>query len=238
VDLTAFDPAALEAEGAAVRAELSIPADAPVVGFVGRLAADKGVAELAAAWALVREQAPQAHLLMLGDPEDTDPVDPAVLARLAQDERVHLVGFRADVRPYYAAMSVLTLPSAREGFPQTMLEGSAMGLPTVGTDVPGVSDAVQDGVTGMLVPVHDPRALAEALHVLLRDPLRRAALGAAGRRWARSGFDRDHVRERFLDFYLRSAVERGIALPDSASRIVAGGALITGSPTAPSVRIP
>jgi glycosyltransferase involved in cell wall biosynthesis len=184
-----------------------------VVGFVGRLAADKGLAELAAAWGRARREQPDAHLLLIGDPEETDPVAPDVMAALEADARVHLAGHRADVRPYLAAMSVLALPSYREGFPQTLLEGSAMGVPTVGSDVPGVRDAVQDGVTGLLVPVRDPGALAEALLGLLRDPRRRSALGAAGRRWARASFDRDAVRERFLEFYLEAAAAHGVAPP-------------------------
>lgn len=213
VDLADFDRERFRKESAAIRAELRIAHDAPVIGFVGRLAADKGVAALAAAWARVRTETPGAHLLLVGTPEDNDPVDPAVMATLEQDPRVHLIGFRADVRPYYAAMSVLALPSAREGFPQTLLEGSAMGVPTVGSDVPGVSDAVRDGVTGLLFPVRDHEALADSLLTLLCDPARRAALGAAGRRWAVADFDRRIVRERFLRYYLRTAAERRIAVP-------------------------
>jgi glycosyltransferase involved in cell wall biosynthesis len=213
VDLRAFDPDPLQEAAAAAREELGIPAEAPVVGFVGRLAADKGLAELAAAWGRARREQPDAHLLLIGDPEETDPVAPDVMAALEADARVHLAGHRADVRPYLAAMSVLALPSYREGFPQTLLEGSAMGVPTVGSDVPGVRDAVQDGVTGLLVPVRDPGALAEALLGLLRDPRRRSALGAAGRRWARASFDRDAVRERFLEFYLEAAAAHGVAPP-------------------------
>lgn len=213
VDLADFDRERFREESAAIRAELRIAHDAPVIGFVGRLAADKGVTALAAAWARVRREMPGAHLLLVGTPEANDPVDPAVMATLEQDPRVHLMGFRADVRPYYAAMSVLTLPSAREGFPQTLLEGSAMGVPTVGSDVPGVSDAVRDGVTGLLFPVHDHEALADSLLTLLHDPARRAALGAAGRRWAVADFDRRIVRERFLRYYLRTAAERRIAAP-------------------------
>ena len=213
VDLRAFDPAPLQEEAAAAREELGIPADAPVVGFVGRLAADKGLAELAAAWGRVRQEQPETHLLLLGGPEETDPVAPDVMAALAADARVHLAGHRPDVRPYLAAMSVLALPSYREGFPQTLLEGSAMGVPTVGSDVPGVRDAVQDGVTGLLVPVRDPDALAEALLGLLRDPQRRSALGAAGRDWARASFAQDAVRERFLEYYLEAAAAHGVATP-------------------------
>lgn len=222
VDLHAFDPAAHRDAGAALRAELEIPHGAPVVGFVGRLVADKGVAALADAWALVRERVPGAHLLMVGGTDGTDPVDPEAMKLLEQDPRVHLVGERADVRPYYAAMSVLTLPSAREGFPQTLLEGSAMGLPTVGSDVAGVRDAVQDGTTGLLVPFHAPRALADALITLLEDPTRCTSLGGAGRRWARSGFDREAVRDRFLDFYRTAGTERGLPSVRSSPRGEAG----------------
>src|SRR5699024_3886959 len=92
VDLRAFDPAPLQEEAAAAREELGIPADAPVVGFVGRLAADKGLAELAAAWGRVRQEQPETHLLLLGGPEETDPVAPDVMAALAADARVHLAG--------------------------------------------------------------------------------------------------------------------------------------------------
>ncbi len=213
VDLTVFDPALVREEAAAARAALGIAPQAPVIGFVGRLAADKGVAELASAWRRVRDAEPEAHLVLLGDAEETDPLDARTMAQLEADPRVHLLGFRHDVRPFYAAFSVLVLPSAREGFPQTVLEASAMGVATVGSDVPGVRDAVQDGVTGLLFPVHDDQALAARLLDLLRDPARRAALGAAGRRWAIDHFDRADVRQQFLEYYLEAAATRGIAVP-------------------------
>lgn len=213
VDVAAFDPAAMAGAAAAARAELGIPEDAPVIGFVGRLAADKGVAELEGAWARLRKDLPEARLVLVGDAEENDPVDRVVMRRLARDPRVHLAGFRGDVRPLMAAMSVLVLPSAREGFPQTVLEASALGVATVGSDVPGVRDAVRDGVTGLLYPLHDETALADRLRTLLRDPELRRELGANGRRRAVEQFDRAVVRERFLAYYLEAAAERGIAVP-------------------------
>lgn len=213
VDVAAFDPAVFIEAAAAARADLGIATDAPVIGFVGRLAGDKGVADLEGAWARLRTDLPDAHLVLVGDAEDNDPVDPAVMARLTRDPRVRLAGFRADVRPLMAAMSVLVLPSAREGFPQTVLEASAMGVATVGSDVPGVRDAVQDGVTGLLSPLHDETALADRLRTVLRDPELRRELGAAGRRRAMAEFDRAVVRERFLAYYLEAAAERGITVP-------------------------
>ncbi|WP_114853295.1 glycosyltransferase family 4 protein [Brachybacterium sp. YJGR34] len=213
VDLEAFDPAAFGEKGRALRAELGIAPGAPVIGFVGRLAADKGVADLARAWARVRTARPDAHLVLVGSTEENDPVDPGAMSQLEQDPRVHLLGFRGDIRACYAAFSVLVLPSAREGFPQTLLEGSAMRVPVVGSDVPGVRDAVVDGVTGALVPLHDDRALANGLIELLSDPLRLAAMGEAGRQRALREFDRSVVRALHLAFYQDAAAQRGIDLP-------------------------
>lgn len=232
VDVSVFDPALVRQDAGAARATLGIPADAPVVGFVGRLAADKGVAELAAAWSRIRETVPDAHLVVVGDDEANDPVDPNVIESLRRDVRVHLVGHQPDVRPYYGVMSVLVLPSAREGFPQTLLEGSAMGLATVGSDVPGVSDAVQDGRTGLLFPVHDVDALVDCLLELLEDPVRRRELGDAGRRRALAEFDQRDVRERFLDYYLDAASARNVDTAGGAPAAPPDGALQDGGPTA------
>lgn len=232
VDLTVFDPTTIGQDAASLRAALGIPADAPVIGFVGRLAADKGVAELAAAWSRLREASPDTHLVVVGSDEANDPVDPVVIDSLRQDVRVHLVGHQPDVRPYYGLMSVLVLPSAREGFPQTLLEGAAMGLATVGSDVPGVSDAILDGLTGLLFPVHDVDALVDGLLDLLHDPARRKEMGKAGRRRAQAEFDQREVRELFLDYYLDAASARNVDITDHASAAPLDGALQDGRRTA------
>jgi glycosyltransferase involved in cell wall biosynthesis len=167
-----------------IREQLGIPAHACVIGFVGRLVRDKGVIELAEAWSQVRASVPDAHLLIIGDPEPRDPVPESVLAHLQSDSRVHMPGFvanLADMPPYYRAMDMLVLPTYREGFPNTPLEASAMGLPVVATRVTGCVDAVVDGVTGTLVPVRDSAALAQAIRAYLDDPDLRRRHGSAGR---------------------------------------------------------
>lgn len=204
VDVAAFDPAPHLAAASAARSQLGIPAEAPVVGFIGRLVADKGIEELAEAWRTVRERTPRAHLLLVGEAEDGDPVPPGAMQALAEDPTVHFAGQRADVRPLLAAMTVLTLPSYREGFGQTLLEASAMGVATVGSDIPGIRDAIVDGDTGLLVPAKDAGALAACLIKLLEDPDMCTRLGRAGRRRALAEFDRETVRELFLAHYLRS----------------------------------
>jgi lipopolysaccharide/colanic/teichoic acid biosynthesis glycosyltransferase/glycosyltransferase involved in cell wall biosynthesis len=176
-----FNPRFRERLRHATRLALSIPEDAKVVLFVGRLVLDKGVRELAAAWQLVKHRDPDAHLLIVGPFEAQDPVPAATRAFLETDPDVHLVGLDWDVVPYYAASDVLAFPTYREGLPVVPLEAAAMELAIVGTRVPGCVDAIQDGITGTLVPARDSDALATALRQYLSDPGLANRHGQAGR---------------------------------------------------------
>ncbi|HEX6558833.1 MAG TPA: glycosyltransferase family 4 protein, partial [Longimicrobiales bacterium] len=177
-----WDPARVRAdEVSAIRERLRLAQDALVVGYIGRLAQDKGFTELASAWQQVRRHHPAAHLLVLGAPDARDPVPAPILARLRADESVHFAGRVADAVPYYAIMDVVVLPSYREGLPNVLLEAAAMGLPVVATRVTGNVDAVQHGVTGLLVKPHSAGPLAHALGVYLADGALRQRHGRAGR---------------------------------------------------------
>ena len=177
------------------RAQWSLPPDAVVVAFVGRVVRDKGVVELAQAWTALRERHPDAHLVIAGAVEPQDPVPEAVLAGLRGDARVHFLGHADEVRDVYAAADLIVLPTHREGFPNVPLEAAAMQLPVVSTRIPGCVDAVADGRTGLLVPPGDAEALAGALGVYLSDPARRARDGAAGRARVLAEFDRTRIWE-------------------------------------------
>ena len=165
-----------------------------VVGYLGRLAADKGLAALAAAW---RRIGSGAHLVVAGDVDRTDPPPAAVLAELDSA----MVGPVDDPAAFLAGIDVLVLPSRREGFPSAPLEAAAAGLPVVATRATGCVDAVVDGVTGTLVPVDDPAALADAIAAYVREPDLRRRHGAAGRERAVAQFSRDHVHRLTIDFY-------------------------------------
>ena len=181
----------------AARATHGVPEDALVVGFVGRLVRDKGIAELAAAWAQLRERDPRRHLLLVGW-DEMEAELAATSSALRSDPRVHFTGPQADTVPLYAAMDVAVLPTYREGFPTVVLEAAAMSLPSVATSVPGCVDAALDGVTGTLVPPRDAEALVVALERYLSDPSLRDRHGQAGRR---------HV----LEHYRREAIWEGVA---------------------------
>lgn len=206
VDATGRFVPQVPAVRADARAKLAIPSDALVIGFVGRLVRDKGVVELATAWNDLRERIPGLHLLLLGHTASENAVPAEVLAALRADSRVHLTGHARDMPQLYAAMDVVALPTYREGFPNVALEAAAMELPIVATSVPGCVDAVQDGITGVLVPPRDARALAEALLRYLGEPELRIQHGRAGRRRVLVEFRREAIWEAIASEY-RSLLE-------------------------------
>jgi glycosyltransferase involved in cell wall biosynthesis len=213
-----FNPAVVGREaGLGVRAALGIPAQARVLGFVGRVVVDKGVVELAEAWRDLRERYSDMHLLVLGPLQPEDPIPAEVQDGLAGDPRVHLVGWMDDTPPYYAAMDLLALPSYREGFPYALLEAASMQLPVVATTVPGCVDAVVDGVTGALVRPFDARALAGAVAAYMDDPGLRQEHGRAGRERVDREFGQQAVWEALLAEY-RELLD---ARPGTARRPVA-----------------
>ncbi len=162
-----------------IRVGLRIPEDSPIIGFVGRLTQDKGVIELVDAFELIQRDMPEVHLLLLGHLETGDPVPAAAVARMKANNAIHMTGFVSDPAPYYHVMDLLAFPSHREGFPNAPLEAAAAAKPTVGYRVTGVVDAVTDGITGLLVPANDMRALGNALRLLLENRTLRQQLGAA-----------------------------------------------------------
>jgi glycosyltransferase involved in cell wall biosynthesis len=184
-----------------------------VLGFVGRLCRDKGIEDLVVAWDELREEFPQLRLLLVGDWEAERPVSSKVRQRLENDPKVCLAGQVADVRGDLKSMTVFAYPSYREGFPNAPMEAAAMGLPVVATQVAGCVDAVQDGVTGTLVPPRDPEALAAAIRRYLNDPALRRQHGMAGRERVVRDFRPEIVWEAMYQEYVRLLEERGLPVP-------------------------
>ena len=129
---------------------------------------------------------------------------------LQSDPRVHLTGYVPATPPLYAAMDILTLPTYREGFPNTPLEAAAMGLPVVATRIPGCVDAVQEGKTGILVPSGSAEALAGALRKYLGDPILRRTHGEAGRERVLRDFRPETIWDAVYQEYLRLAESRPV----------------------------
>ncbi|HET6775384.1 MAG TPA: glycosyltransferase, partial [Acidimicrobiales bacterium] len=175
VDLDRFRPGLLtDDERAKLRAdELGAGDDQVVVGMVGRMVAEKGLLELFDA---ARRLDDRFVVAVIGpdDPAKPDALDRATV-REASEAGVRFLGMRDDVDRLYGAMDVFVLPSWREGFPRAAMEAAASGLPVIASDVRGCRQVVDHGVTGLLVPVRDGAALAQAIRALGEDPDRRAA---------------------------------------------------------------
>lgn len=180
---------------------------ARVVGFVGRLVGEKGILELVQAMEEVAREVPQARLLLVGDTLEDDrdrgfkEVLRGEIARRGLASRIVATGFVEEVEQALAAMDVFVLPSYREGMPRTILEAMASGKPVVATNIRGCREEVVHGVTGLLVPVKDSRALAQAIVQVLSDPEAARRMGEAGQRRAVRLFDERMVVHRQLEIY-------------------------------------
>lgn len=205
VDDTRFRPDAAARQS--VRQEHAIPSDAPLVLFLGRLNRDKGIRELADAMLLLDERFPQLHWLIVG-PDEGGMVDHvrSVAGRLG--DRLHFQGFTAAPQNYMAAADIFCLPSYREGFGSSALEAAATGIPSVATRIYGLTDAVEDGVSGILVPPRDATALAAGLERLLADPELRQKMGLTARKRALKRFSRQRITSE-LHAFLQRALQQG-----------------------------
>jgi len=194
----------------AVRRAYGIPAGALLLSFVGRIARDKGIAILATAFSELARQFPDLHLLIAGQADSSDSVPEPILQELRNHERVHFTGsWAADMPAVYAATGIVVLPTFREGLPQVALESGAMGVPIVSTRIPGVVNAVLDGVTGLLVPAGETGPFVEAVRRLVDDPPLRTKLGNAARQHIRTRFSEQRVNRLWMSEYrklIRQAV--------------------------------
>ncbi len=173
------------------------------VAMASRLLHDKGVREFveAARLSAARGEALRWRLAGSLDPENPASVTAGELEAWRAEGAIEYVGECADVAGFYAQAHIVTLPSYREGLPKSLIEAAACGRPVVTTDVPGCRDAIEPGISGVLVPSRDARALADAVSALAGDEDLRARMGAAGRALAERDFGLDRIVRAHLDVY-------------------------------------
>jgi glycosyltransferase involved in cell wall biosynthesis len=150
------------------RQELGLPEEAIVVGTIGRLTQQKGYSILIEAAALVLQEMPSVHFVIIGEGELEDTLM-TLAKQLGVADAVHFTGPRSDIEELLAAMDLFVSSSLWEGLPTVILEGMAAQVPVVATDVSGTRELVQDGVTGILVPAGDHHLLAQAISQVLRE---------------------------------------------------------------------
>ncbi|MEQ1534043.1 MAG: glycosyltransferase family 4 protein [Sideroxydans sp.] len=186
-----------------LRASLGITAEAPLLLFLGRITVDKGLRELLESFSNLKASGSQAHLLLVGPIDTTSGV--AGLISLQDIERIvdtHWVDYTDSPEAYLAIADVLCLPSYREGFGTVVIEAAAMGVPTVGTSIYGLTDAVVQGETGLLVATQNVPELTQALEKILNDSHLRISMGAAAKLRVQQMFDANKVNQQLIDEYL------------------------------------
>ncbi|WP_261665151.1 glycosyltransferase [Deinococcus sp. Marseille-Q6407] len=198
------DPAAV----AAARQELGLPVGTPVVGFVARMAPQKGTEELLLAWPQVHARVPEARLLLVGVPDPANPLSEEALRAFQEAPGLIQVEFEADMSRLYPLMTVHTLPSRHEGLGMVVLEAGAYGVPSVISDASGVRDAGVPGVTCLQVPAGDVPALADALVQLLTDQPLRDRLGQHSQAWVTENFAQEKLWSLWDDFYAEAWEKR------------------------------
>jgi lipopolysaccharide/colanic/teichoic acid biosynthesis glycosyltransferase/glycosyltransferase involved in cell wall biosynthesis len=180
-----------------------------VLLFVGRLTHDKGVLDLARAFAVLAAERLDVHLILVGPDEQM--LRPAIAALCGGCERhLHFVEFTDTPEEIVAAADVLCLPSYREGLPNVILEAAAAGIPTVASHISGIVDAVAEGRTGLLHEPRDVGDLLARLRMLAADPALRRRLGDAARHRVERDFQTEALTAALIDLYARLRARAGL----------------------------
>jgi glycosyltransferase involved in cell wall biosynthesis len=199
VDVNRFMPVTA-GEKANAKKALGLPRETAVIGTVARLVERKGIDVLLRAFAVVCHQH-QAHLVIVGDGPLGDELR-ALARELKIADSISWLGFQADAVKWLQIMDVFAFPSRLEGVPNAVLEAMAVGLPIVATTIGGVTDLLEEGGTGVLIPPDDPDALAAELDRLLSDAALRADLGSNARSRAVEGFSLADTVTRLINLYV------------------------------------
>jgi glycosyltransferase involved in cell wall biosynthesis len=155
----------------------------PIVLFSSRILVTKGVLEYVEAIRILKAKGINARFALAGKPDPGNPasIPDEQIEAWKQSDLVEWWGWQSDMPAALAQTDIFCLPSYREGVPNALLEATACGLPIVTTDTPGCRDVVTNGVNGLLVPVKNAQAIADALKTLILDPELRRRMGSAGR---------------------------------------------------------
>jgi glycosyltransferase involved in cell wall biosynthesis len=205
IDLTYF----VRSEEVKVKSE-KLRSDRFTFLFVGRIVKDKGINELCQAFDKLSKKTP-VRLVLVGKYEDTlDPISDASRDIIKTNAFIEYVGpqYGDDLLSYYAAADCFVFPSYREGFPNTVLEAGAMGLPSVVTDINGSREIIVDGENGVIVPSQNAEALYEAMQKMLIDKKKREYMASNARKMIADRFEQSFVRKCLYDFYGEILVDK------------------------------
>jgi glycosyltransferase involved in cell wall biosynthesis len=168
-------------------------------GYIGQLIPRKGLVTLLQAFSALRQQ--RAHLMLVGEGEQQ-----AELVQLARqleiDDRTHFVGYRPDRLDLLKCFDAFVLPSTLEGIPRCILESMAARVPVIVSDIPGSTDVVTDGLTGMTFPVGSPVELTDRMARVMHSPDEAASMAAAAEQRVREGYSAQAMATAYARLYL------------------------------------
>ena len=172
--------------------------------FVGRLVKNKGINELVEAFTQLYNKYENVRLFLVGNYEaEIDPVKQETLEKINSLTAIKAVGpkWGDDLLAYYAASDCFVFPSYREGFPNTVLEAGAMGLPSIVTDINGSREIIMQGENGIIIPSKDVESLYNAMEMMLTDGKSRQMMASKARPMIESRFEQSYVRKCLFEFY-------------------------------------
>lgn len=185
---------------ARLRQSAGVPADALVLLFIGRLTRDKGIYDLVRAFRAVVKEFPSTYLWIVG-PDEQGVTERASALCCEYSEQVKFFGSSRAPEQFMAAADVLSLPSYREGFGSVVIEAAAAGIPAVVSRIYGLTDAVEDGVTGLFHTAGNVEEIADRLVSVARDPALRFRLGENARRRASDEFSKGALTIALIEYY-------------------------------------
>jgi glycosyltransferase involved in cell wall biosynthesis len=201
IDANKFTGEGREKSRAEISEKFNIPKDQTWGLFVGRVVHDKGISEIVRAHLrVIKDKSYQ--LILVGNFEDElDPVAPEIKEIILSCPSIHHLGFQKDPASFMRAADFLCLPSYREGFGSVVIEAAACGTPAIVTDIPGLKDAIEDGKTGLMVPLKDVTRITESIHFMIDRPADRLRMGQAAQKRARECFDYKLISQAQMEEY-------------------------------------
>lgn len=172
--------------------------------FVGRIVKDKGINELVLAFEHLYHEFPMSKLILVGSYEDSlDPISEQVREIITLYKNIQVVGRKTgtDLLAYYAASDCFVFPSYREGFPNSVLEAGAMGLPSIVTDINGSREIIVNGFNGIVIPPRDSNALYNAMKSMIVDPQKREEMASVCRSNISKHYEQSFVRQCLYNYY-------------------------------------
>ena len=172
--------------------------------FVGRIVRDKGINELCEAFDRLCTVFPNIKMNLVGIYEDKiDPISASARDIIKNNSHINAVGRKSadELLAYYASADCFVFPSYREGFPNTVLEAGAMGLPSIVTDINGAREIIVEGENGVIIPSHNSEALFQAMKDMITDNKKRENMASNARRMIEERFEQNYVRQCLYEYY-------------------------------------